>query len=113
MQHALGAVGLEVGAADEPVAGEQRQHVVAVRALVLALVDLDHVAEAEEPLEEWAVPEQVVEGAEEHGRRRGAVELRLGVDVERRAVVVGVHLAQEALVRRARRRDGEGGRDRP
>ena len=46
-QHALGALVLQVGAADEAVAAEQRQHVVAVDALVLALVDLDHVLEAE------------------------------------------------------------------
>ena len=46
-QHAFRPVGLEVGTPDDPVAGEQRQDVVAVRALVLALVDLDHVAEAE------------------------------------------------------------------
>ena len=98
VEHALRAVGLEVGAADDPVAGEQRQHVVAVRALVLALVDLDHVVEAEEPLEQRPVPEQVVEGAEEDGRRGLAVELGLGVDVERWAAVVGVHLAQETLV---------------
>ena len=38
------AVGLEVGAAEEAVAREQRQHVVAVDPLVLALVDLDQVA---------------------------------------------------------------------
>ena len=65
---------------------------------MLALVDLDHVAEAEEPLEQRPIPEQVVERAEEDGRRRRAVELRLGVDVERRAAVVGIHLAQQTLV---------------
>src|SRR6478736_808669 len=53
-EHAFGAVGLEVGAADEAVAGEQREHVIAVLALVLALVDLDHMAEAEEPLQQRA-----------------------------------------------------------
>src|SRR5690242_686243 len=52
VQHALCAVGLEVGATDDPVAGEQWQHVVAVLTLVLTLVDLDHVAKAEEPLEQ-------------------------------------------------------------
>ena len=51
VEDALRTVRLEVGAAQDPVAGEQRQDVVAVRALVLALVDLDHVAKAEEPLE--------------------------------------------------------------
>ncbi len=74
VEDALRAVRLEVGAADDPVAGEQGQHVVAVRALVLALVDLDHVAEAEEPLEQRPVPDEVVERAERGraapGRRR-------------------------------------------
>ena len=75
-QHALRAVGLQVGAAEEAVACEERQHVVAVNALVLALVDLDHVLEAEEPLEQRPVPDQVVERADEHRRRGRAVELR-------------------------------------
>ena len=42
-QHALGAVGLQIGPPEEAVAGEQRQDVVAVDPLVLALVHLDHV----------------------------------------------------------------------
>ena len=46
-ERALGALGLEVGAADEAVAPQERQHVVAVDALVLPLVDLDQVVEAE------------------------------------------------------------------
>ena len=62
-QHAFGAVGLQVGAAEEPVAGEQRQDVVAEDALVLALVDLDQVLEAEQPLEQRPVPDEVVERA--------------------------------------------------
>ncbi len=69
-QHALGAVGLQVGPAEEAVAGEQRQDVVAVHPLVLALVDLDHVPEAEQPLEQRPVPDEVVERADEHRRRR-------------------------------------------
>ena len=60
---------------------------------MLALVDLDHVAKAEEPLEQRPVPDQVVEGAEEDGRGRIAVELRGGVDVERRASVFRLDLA--------------------
>src|SRR5215212_6767123 len=54
-EDALAAVRLQVGAADETVADEQREHVVAVHPLGLALVDLDHVNEAEQPREEGAV----------------------------------------------------------
>jgi len=82
VQHALRAVGLEVGAAHDPVAGKQGQHVVAVDALVLALVDLDRVVEPEEPLQERPVPDQVVERAEEDGRRGRAVQLGFGVSFD-------------------------------
>ena len=61
------AIGLQVGAADEAVADEQRQDVVAVDPLGLALVDLDQVVEAEEAPQERAVPHQVVERAQQHG----------------------------------------------
>src|SRR5579864_6519905 len=98
VEDSRGAIRLEVGAADDAVAGEQRQHVVAVRAFVLALVDLDHVAKAEDALEQRAIPDEVVERAEEDGWRWVAVELGFGVDVERRASVVGLHLAQEPFV---------------
>src|SRR5205085_11712906 len=91
MGHARGAIGLEICAADGAVAGEEWEDVVAVRALVLALVDLDQVPEAEEALEQRPVPQQIVEWAEENGRCRVAVELRLGVDVERWAAVVDGH----------------------
>ena len=77
-QHTLGPIGLQVGAAEEPVTREQREDVVPVGALVLALVDLDHVPEAEEALEQRPVPHEVVEGAHEHRRRGSAVELRPG-----------------------------------
>src|SRR5579864_4996520 len=59
-ERSVGAVVLEVGAADEPVAAEERQHVVPVDPLRLALVDLDHVPEAEAALEERPVPDEVV-----------------------------------------------------
>src|SRR6478609_5783779 len=75
---AFAAVVLEVGTADQAVAPEERQDVVAVHALVLALVDLDHVAEAEDPLEVGAVPDEVVERAEEDGARERTVRLRPG-----------------------------------
>src|SRR5919108_2687244 len=57
-QDARAAVGLEIGPADEPAPEEEGQHVVTERALVLALVDLDHVAESEQPLGERPVPEE-------------------------------------------------------
>ena len=107
------AVGLEVGAAEEPVAGEQRQHVVAVDALVLALVDLDHVPEAEEALEQRPVPDEVVERADEHRRRGVAVELDLRQDVERRPAVVDRRPRAAAPLRRARAGDGAGAPCRP
>src|SRR3954453_683390 len=47
---ALGAVVFQVGATDEPVAPQKRKDVVAVHAVRLPLVDLDHVPEAEDPL---------------------------------------------------------------
>src|SRR5215203_6077458 len=75
---ALAAVGLEVGAADEAVSDEQWEDVVAVEPLRLALVDLDHVHEPEEPCEEWAVPHQVVERAQENRSGGSAVELGAG-----------------------------------
>ncbi len=71
--------------------------VVAVRALVLALVHLDHVPEAEEALEQRPVPDEVVERADEHRWRGRAVELGVGKRVERRAAVVDVDLAQPAF----------------
>ena len=62
---AAAALRLQVGPAGDPVAPEEREDVVAVPALVLALVDLDQVVEAEDPARERSVPEQVVEGGEE------------------------------------------------
>jgi phage terminase Nu1 subunit (DNA packaging protein) len=50
-QHALGAVRLQVGSADEAVAGQEWKDVVAVRPLVLAFVHLDHVPEPEKAIE--------------------------------------------------------------
>ena len=96
-QDAFGPVGLHVGSAEEPVAGEQRQDVVAVDPLVLALVHLDQMLEAEQPLEQRPVPDQVVERRQEHRRGGRPVELGGGEDVERRAAVVDLHLAQLPL----------------
>src|SRR5512146_2285790 len=93
-QDALAAVGLQVGPADEAVADEERQHVVAVHALVLAFVDLDQVVEAEEAADERTVPHQVVEGGEEDGRGRRAVELGPGRDVDGSAAVVDLEPAE-------------------
>jgi hypothetical protein len=41
------AVGLQISPADDPVAAQQRQHVVAVDPLLRRLIDLHDVLEAE------------------------------------------------------------------
>ena len=67
---------LQIGAADDPVAAQEREHVIAVLPLRRRLVDLDQVVEAEDPPREGAIPEQVVERREEYGGARGGpVEL--------------------------------------
>ena len=66
------AVGLEVHARDQPVAEQERQHVVAVHALGRGHVDLDPVAEAEQPLDARALPHQRVERARRARARRRA-----------------------------------------
>ncbi len=82
------AVGLEVGPAGEAVADEQRQHVVAVRALGLLLVDLDQVVEAERTAEKRPVPHQVVERAEEHGAAGAPSSSAPAGTIDGRAAVV-------------------------
>src|SRR5262249_43964272 len=86
-EHAVVAVGLHVGAPDEAVAEQEGQHVVAVHALVLALVDLDHVVEAEQAPEERAGPGEVVERAEEGGSGAAAEPGPRGDDDGRPSVV--------------------------
>ena len=64
---------LGVHAADELTVVEDGQRVVAVHALGARRVDLDPVAEAEEPLRALAVPEERVERGEQgRAARRGA-----------------------------------------
>jgi hypothetical protein len=87
-QNALASVVLEIDAADEPVASQERQHVVAVDALVLALVHLDHVTEAEDPLEVGPVPQEVVERGEEHSGWAASLRLLVGGH-EHRSLAVG------------------------
>src|SRR5262249_31311254 len=80
---------LQVGTADEPISIQERQHVVAVDALVLAFVDLDHMAEAEDPLEERAIPEHVVERREQYGAGgHAAVEIGIGGNYHGGATIV-------------------------
>ena len=93
----LGSVVLEVGAADEPVFPEQREHVVAVDPLGLALVDLDHVAEAEDALEERPVPDEVVERREEQRGRHASVRLDVGGHEHGRLAVLDLEPAELAL----------------
>ena len=67
------AVGLEVDPADDPVAEQERQHVVAELPLGLGDVDLDPVVEVEDVLGALALPHHRVERAEQ----------RPGVDLAR------------------------------
>ena len=97
---------LEIGPPDDPVAAEQRQHVVPEATLVGRLVDLDQVVEAEHAARERPVPEQVVERGEEHRRgRRRPVELRARRHQHRWPAVVQVTPLEEA-VRDERIHDG-------
>ena len=64
-QHARGPVGLEVDPGHQPAVEQERKHVVAVLALRLGHVDLDAVAEAEDPLGAGALPDQRVERAQQ------------------------------------------------
>ena len=96
-ERALLPLRLQVGAADDPVAAQEREHVVAVLPLGARLVDLDQVVEAEDPARERSVPEQVVERREEDGCARG------------RAVELGVGRRRGRRRRRRRRRAAGGG----
>ena len=100
------AVGLQVGAADEAVAAAGTGARSSRRcALVRRLVDLDHVAEAEEPLGNEAIPDQVVERGEQDGRR---VAAGLGArdHVEGAPAVLDLVPDELALLRRAPRGAG-------
>ncbi len=80
---------LEVCPADDPVAPEEGKDVVAVPALGRGLVHLDEVIEVEHASRERTVPEEVVEGGEEHRRGGGgAIQLDTGGHEHRRAVVL-------------------------
>ena len=85
----------------------ERQHVVAVPALVLLLVDLDQVVEAEHAAGERPVPEEVVERGEEH-RRRGLRRVEVGAGRRRRRARrrPRPRPARACRPRRARRRTG-------
>ena len=105
---------LEVGAADDPVAAQEREHVVAVLPLRRRLVDLDQVVEAEDPPRERAVPEQVVERREQHGGARGGpVELGVGRDEDVGASVVDAEPPEAALGDELRDRRPDAGRAAP
>src|SRR5437016_12060001 len=112
-EHAFGAIVLQVRPTDQTVTAKQREHVVPVDPLVLALVDLDHVAEAEEALEERAVPEQVVEGGEEQGGRQPSAGLVAGRQEYGNLAVRNLDLAQlsfgdQGVCVRAYARDSSG-----
>ena len=76
----------------------KRQHVVAVPPLVLLLVDLDQVVEAEHATGERPVPEEVVEGREEHRRRRPRrIERGSGRDDDGRAAILDRDSLEDAV----------------
>src|SRR5262245_43075643 len=80
-ERSLGALGLEVGAADDAVSPDERQDVVAELPLVRALVHLDQVVELEDATRERPVPEEVVEGGDENcGRGPRRIEIGTGED---------------------------------
>ena len=80
----------------EAVADEQRQHVVAEDALVLALVDLDQVVEAEERGAGTADPTSGCRTGRGGRGGRGAVELGAGGDHDRRPAVVDLDALEPA-----------------
>jgi hypothetical protein len=92
------AVGLQIGAARKAVAEEEREHVVPVGPLVLALVHLDQVVEAEQAPQERPVPHQVVERAQENRRGGGTVDRGAGGDEHRRAAVLDGDALERAFV---------------
>ena len=83
-EDALGAIGLQVHARHQPVAQQERQHVVAVRPLRGRRVDPDPVVEIEEPLGARRDPTPAGSKGESSARaatRRGA--LRPGIEIRR------------------------------
>ena len=68
-QPTRGAIGLEVDPADELVAEQERQHVVAVDPLRRRRVDLDAVVEAEQRRRPLAAPDDRVERRQQRPRR--------------------------------------------
>ena len=69
--------------ADDPVAEQERQHVVAVLPLVGGDVDLDPVVEAEEGLGAGPLPHDRVERAEQRSRVDPARQSRVAMQVRR------------------------------
>ena len=93
-EHPVLAVGLEVDPADDPVAEQEREHVVAVHPLRLGHVDLDPVEEVEELLGALALPDDRVERAEQRPRRHLPRQLGVAVQVCRLVPAVDLHREQ-------------------
>ena len=85
------------------LAEKERQHVVAVLALVRRGVDLDAVAEAEQPLGARAMPHQRVEGREQRPRLDPPRPAGGGLEVGGAAPALDLDRDQRARPRRARR----------
>ncbi len=91
-----GPIGLEVDPGHEPVAEQERQHVIAVDPLGRRHVDLDPVVETEQPLGAVAMPDDRVEGL-----TRAAAETRRGAEHRDaiRHALGPVHLDRDQLPR--------------
>ena len=68
MHAACRLVRFEIAAADELVAREDRQAVVAILSLVCGLEDFEHLLKVEEHLDALAIPEQRIERREKNAR---------------------------------------------
>ena len=91
-------VGLEVDARDDRLAEQERQHVIAVLALVGRRVDLDAVAEAEQPLGALAIPHQRVEGRDQRPRLDPPRPAGGGLEVGCAAPALDLDRQQRALL---------------
>ena len=79
----IGAVGLEVDPRHQPVAQQEGQHVVAVRALGDGRVDADAVEEIEDSMGAVALPDQGIERRQQGARLDLARLARGGMEVGR------------------------------
>ena len=99
----VGAVGLEIDARHQPVAQQERQHVVAVLALGDRRVDLDAIEEVEDALGAVALPDQRVERRQQGARLDLARLARGGIEIGRLVPALDRRPAADRPPRPARR----------